>query len=92
MADTKYKIICSIDSRVIASLDMKGTLTIHHDHFTDESGFELKKFIKAIDRFSYCRNIQHLSKRGLNPGAIEEINSIQKEKPGKVYIPPPKET
>lgn len=89
MSKENYKIICQRDGRVIASIDMQGNMTIHHDHFKDGDNVEISRFISAIDRFAYCRNIQHLSKRGLNYATVEEVNTLQREKPGKVYLGPP---
>jgi hypothetical protein len=69
---------------------MDGTLTIHHDHFSDDEDFDLSKFIKAFDMWNHRRSIQHLSKKGLNAKVVEQLNSLQKENPGKVYLPPRK--
>lgn len=81
-----YKIFCQVGPRLVASLDMNGTLTIYHDHFSDEDNFQLERFIDAMDRWQVRREIQHASKRGLNLKTIEALDTLQKENPGKIYF------
>jgi hypothetical protein len=85
---SQFKIIChGHDGRVIASLDMKGCLTIHHDHFSDEEGYDIEALVKAFDKFTHRRMIHHSTKKGLNQDTIDIINKLQQEKPGKVLFP-----
>jgi hypothetical protein len=85
---SQFKIIChGHDGRVVASLDMKGCLTIHHDHFSDEDDYDLEALIKAFDKFGHRRQIYHSSKKGLNAEVVAIVNKLQQEKPGKVLFP-----
>jgi hypothetical protein len=86
MKSEEYKIICHVGARVVASLSLKGELTIYHDHFKDEDKFEVQKFIDAFDRWNTVRQITHTSKRGLNKETVDALNTPQKENPGKIYF------
>jgi hypothetical protein len=84
----EYKIICHAPSgRVVASLDMSGCLTVHHDNFNDEDGFDLRELVKAFDKWTHRRQIQHTSKKGLNEKTIKQLNAVQQKNPGKVLFP-----
>jgi hypothetical protein len=92
MSKEEYKIICHAPSgRVIAHLDPDGTLTVHHDHFTDDDSIDVRKIIEAFDKWSIRREIRHLSKRGLNTKTVAQLNALQEAKPGNVLLPPLKE-
>ena len=82
----EYKIICHGDGRVLANLELDGTLVIHHDHFTDVEDFNVGEIIDALDRWAVRREITHLSKRGLNQKTVAQINAIQKAKPGEILF------
>jgi len=82
----QYKIICSGDGRVLANLELDGTLVIRHDHFEDEEKFDLTQFIEALDKWAVRREISHVSKRGLNSETLEALNTLQKGNPGKTYL------
>jgi len=89
---SEYKIICHApDGRVLAHLDLGGTLTVHHDHFSSKDGFDIREIIKALDKWFIHREIRHLSKRGLNSETVNQLNALQKTKPGKLLLPPLKE-
>jgi hypothetical protein len=88
MSKEEYKIICYAPrGRVIAHLDLDGTLTVHHDHFNDEDDIDVRKIIDALDKWSVRREIRHLSKRGLNPKTVTQLNALQEAKPGKILAP-----
>lgn len=84
----KYGIHFVIDGRLVAHMDLDGTLNVRHDHFKDEEGFQLDRFIHALDRWTHSREIAHISKRGLNTQTLEVLNQLQEQKPGKVWLPP----
>ena len=89
---SNYKIICHTPKGgVIAHLDLDGTLTVHHDHFTDDDNFDVREIVEALDKWAIRREIRHLSKRGLNLKTVTQLNALQKKKPGRVLLPPRKE-
>ena len=86
MADV-YKIIChEPGGRVVADLSPDGTLTIHHDHFSDEDNINIGRIIDALDKWSVRRTVCHLSKKGLNKATVDSLNDMQEVKPGKVLF------
>ena len=84
----KYSIICHIESRVVASLSLDGELTIYHDHFLEDDNFNLKPIIEAFDKWNIFRKITHTSRKGLKQSVLEQLNILQKEKPGKMILSP----
>jgi hypothetical protein len=72
-----YKIFCQVGARIVATLSMKGELTIHHDHFKDDENFDLTNFIKAFELWSKKKYISHRSQRGLNQKTIDQLNNFQ---------------